>query len=392
MFEAHTKRIDECAARLAVRLPFISTIFSGMRREVTEEGYPTASVKGMHVRFNPHFMDCLDDEELMFVAAHEALHVAFLHSYRIGDRDPAKWNRAGDACINLELTRLTPPLKMPKVNEKITALYGGGKSGENFGVLLPWVTADMDAETVYQKLQDEEDTSSGWGGTGDLEADDGQGGEDGDLSEAEVITMVTQAAKVAFAQGQGAEKGMIDRLLGVARASTTDWKEELRSVATLSARNDYNYRRFNRRFTYLGVYLPTLYSEEVGEMVIGIDESGSMSQHQLDCINMELIPIVEDVRPSRVIVMYCHTHVHRVDVYEQGEDIRLRLSQSGGTDMMDILREIQRRELRPAAVIIFSDLETPCDSVEPDYPLLWGAVGAQRGTVLPIGRRVEVPV
>jgi hypothetical protein len=36
----------------------------------------------------------------------------------------------------------------------------------------------------------------------------------------------------------------------------------------VSAKNDYSFKRFNRRFIYQGIYLPTLYSEEIGELVV----------------------------------------------------------------------------------------------------------------------------
>lgn len=387
----HQRRIDECASRLAVRLPFISTIFSSLDRRI-DPNVPTACVGGTRVRFNPEWMDTLNDEELMFVAAHEALHVAFLHSYRIGDRDPHLWNIAGDACINLELTTITGANKMTMPSNK---------DGTPRGVLIPWVDSDMTAEIVYQKLQEEggEKYKPGFDGEIDLEGpgagNAGQAGDDADgratqMSESEVVTMVLQAAKVAFASGD--KSSLIERIVGAARASTTDWKEELRAAVSVSAKNDYSFKRFNRRFVYQGVYLPTLYSEEIGELVVGVDVSGSVTQHQLECIQQELYPIVEDVHPSKVVVMYCHSHVCLVEEFQQGELIELKIPEVGGTDMREIIEEIGRRNLRPAACIIFTDMMTPFPEEEPEYPLLWGAVGAPRGIVAPVGRRVEVPV
>lgn len=391
-YPKHQKRIDEAAARLAVRLPFIATLFSSMTR-VISDNVPTAAVGGTKVRFNPGWMDTLDDEELLFVAAHEADHVGFLHSYRIGDRDPVVWNIAGDACINLDLS--TP------ISSGGAGLTMPMRDGKPYGVLIPWVTRDMDTEHVYQKLIEERDKdpasfdkkygNGGWGGEGDLEGDSILLSEEGKgTSEAEVRTMVLQAAKVAFASGD--KSSLIERMVGVARASVTDWKEELRSACSVAARNDYSFKRFNRRFVYQGMYLPTLYSEEIGELIVGVDVSGSVSQHQLNCIQQELYPIVEDVRPSRVVVMYCHARVCKVDTFGSGERIDLSIPETGGTDMCEILHEVEKRNLRPAACIIFTDLETPFPSMEPDYPLLWGAVGARSGIVPPVGRRVEVPV
>ena len=382
----HQQRIDLMASKLAVRLPFIATIFSGMKRSIESVG--TACVKGTHVKFDPDFMDKRDDEELLFICAHEALHTAFLHSYRLGGRDPALWNMAADAVINREL--ISTGMVMPKYAKG----EAGGKEGEKLGVLLPWVTAEMETETVYQRLLQEqeekggESKNGGWGDSGDLEADDGADGTED--SEAEVKVMVAQAARTAFASGD--KSAMIQRILGAVKQSDNDWKEETRSMLSDSSRDDYSYRRFSRRFIGDGLYLPSLYSESLGVLGVGIDTSGSMTERQLSVIQAELRTIIEDCAPSKVIVVYCDSKINRVDTFAAGEELNLQMCGGGGTDMRKITSYFDGVEERLAGVIIFSDLETPFPAVEPDYQLLWGAVGASRNARAPVGRTVEVRV
>ena len=397
------RRVDIAAAKLAIRIPFIATIFSGMRRTIDPD-LDTAAVRGMHVRFGPKFVGTLNAEELIFVSAHEAYHTALLHSYRVEDRDPWLWNTAGDAVINAELilAGLTfPTWDQLKLEAHPEAAAAGKKTGDPFGVLFDWVKADSNTEDVYKKLmQDQEGEGKGkgkgegdkkkggWANQGDLEKDDGREG-DGE-SEAEVKVLVTQAARTAFASGD--KSAMVKRILGVVSQSEIDWKDETRSMLADPARNDYSYRRYSRRFMYNGLYLPSMFSEEMGVLGVGIDVSGSMTPPQLDRIQAELRTIIEDCAPSKVIVAYCHTSVYEVEVFHKGEELVLEMKQSGGTDMRELVNYFNESEEKLAGVIIFTDLETPFPEQEPPYPFLWGAVGARTGTVPPVGRAVEVRV
>ena len=129
------QKLELAAGRLVLAMPFVATIFSSMRRELTDQ-VPTAATNGLSVKFNPEFVDKLTVDELIFVCAHEAMHVILLHSYRLGERNPELWNIAGDAVINAALIE-TPGLfgTMPKA-----------------GVLIDWVKPEHDTEWVYQKL------------------------------------------------------------------------------------------------------------------------------------------------------------------------------------------------------------------------------------------------
>lgn len=396
MTQKHTQRIDLMAAKLAVRLPFIATLFSGMKRSIEPVG--TACVKGMHVKFDPDFMDLRSDEELLFICAHEALHTAFLHSYRIGGRDPGVWNEAADAVINREL--ISTGMPMPVLTKADLAAHpdpaGKARAGDPLGVLLPWVTPEMETETVYQKLLEQAEKQQqkkgqgqgGWGNSGDLQADDGAEGTEN--SEAEAKVMVAQAARTAFAAGD--KSAMIQRILGAVKQSDVDWREETRSMLSDASRNDYSYRRFSRRFLWKDLYLPSMYSEELGVLGVGVDTSGSMTKGQLSQIQAELQQIIEDCAPSKTIVVYCDSKINRTDVFQKGEEIELSMCGGGGTDMRKITNYFEEVEDRMAGVIIFTDLETPFPEHETPYQLLWGAVGARRDARAPIGRTVEVRV
>lgn len=371
----HQQRIDTASEMLAIRLPFIATIFSGMRREISDS-VSTVAVSGMHVRFNAAFMDRLDGNALLFVCAHEALHAALLHSYRVGARDRWVYNVAADAVINQHL--VAAGLSMPK-----------NPDGTPMGVLLPWVTEEMDAEQVYQRLlQEGSEGKGGWWDSGDL--DSAGRTDDYEISEAEVRVIVLQAARTTLASGDKSD--LIRRIIGAVKHADIDWRDELRHMLSGPARSDYNYRTFSRRFIGSRVYLPSLHSEGLGVLGVGVDMSGSMTSEQLGRIQTELRAIIEDCAPERTVVVYCDTHINRVETFERGDELTLRVCGGGGTDMREITRHFDAMEQAPAGVVIFSDLETPFPSVEPAYPLLWGAVGASPEVQPPVGRKVEVNV
>ena len=62
-----------------------------------------AGVDGKNIFFNPGQLADVSSSQLEGLLAHEALHVMLLHHLRRGNRDPEKWNMAGDHAINLAL-------------------------------------------------------------------------------------------------------------------------------------------------------------------------------------------------------------------------------------------------------------------------------------------------
>lgn len=85
---------------LTFKYPFFSSIL--MRREIRERNdIPTMCVTNDgRIYFNPEFVKGLSHQELVFVLAHEVMHVVCMHGIRRGTRDAKLWNIAGDYYIN----------------------------------------------------------------------------------------------------------------------------------------------------------------------------------------------------------------------------------------------------------------------------------------------------
>lgn len=379
-------RVSLIASKMTLREPFIAAVFTRLDRTFIEEG--TAAVNGKRVIFGASFCNKLTDDELMFVALHEAMHVVLMHMWRREGRNPAMWNIANDAIINDTLIRM-------------------GYTMPQDGVRIGWVTEGMSSEDVYRRLMDEQQNQDGSGGSGQGEPtvdEDGvqhSGGGgwdgDGDLEDAEnaadaadMEATIMTAARMAKACGQ--KGALIDRVLGGELAPTVSWTEALRHVLTSAARNDYTYRRFNRRLLSSGLYLPALYSDELGGLLIGVDTSGSVGPRELDQIAGEINAIVEDCRPEWVEVVYCDTSIKGKERFMQGDPVKLHPKGGGGTRFAPVFDYVAQMDERVAAVVFLTDLEgNTKECVDPGVPVVWAVTQRPRQDV-PFGQVVEVRV
>jgi predicted metal-dependent peptidase len=67
------------------------------------------------------------------------------------------------------------------------------------------------------------------------------------------------------------------------------------------------------------IYLPSVESETVGELVIAIDTSGSIGQKELNEFASEIVSICETVTPERVRVLWWDTKVHGEQIFEPAD-------------------------------------------------------------------------
>src|SRR3990167_7215442 len=92
-------RIIKQRVHLLLDHPFYGNLALGLKM-IEDEKIPTMCTDGTEIRYNPDFSKSLKDEDLMFVIAHEILHVALAHPLRMQDRNPLRWNFAVDFAVN----------------------------------------------------------------------------------------------------------------------------------------------------------------------------------------------------------------------------------------------------------------------------------------------------
>lgn len=386
MPEATTEeRLSRARAQMLLRFPWYGCLSLNLQF-VENKSIKTFATDGSKIFYNPAFAAKLTAEELIGVEAHETAHCALLHPWRRGTRNPRKFNRATDYVINGELLRAG--FTLPK------------------GILHDPKYVGMSSEQVYALLPDEPEDKNGGGNdspTGDVmdAPEDGNGGsnqgEEGTIKN--VPGMSENDWKVAAEQATNAVKaagrdpGGIEEAVRKARESKEDWKTVLREFIVNTIPTDYSWVHPNRRYIADNIYLPGVTKENVGRIVVVMDTSGSMGQAELAAGQAEINTIMQEVHPEGVDVLHCDSKVHKIDHFENGEDVELKAVGRGGTAFGPAFDAIAEMDELPVCCIYFTDLDnSDTDVKEPEgYPVLW-VTDERISKVAPFGRTMRITI
>jgi predicted metal-dependent peptidase len=344
--------LDKAKVSLVTQHPFFASIL--MKRQLIEdETIPTAAVDQRNqIYINPTWFNTLSVDEVVFVLAHEIGHVIGQHATRRGARQPKKWNIAGDAWINdmLKAANIGTPIK---------------------GCVQMDGSKDETVDEIYNKLPDNP-TGDGPGGTGDdiIERGSPLTPEEATRIDAETRVEIAQAAQAAKAQGK--MPPALAKIIADLIDPGTPWHEILERYMTSYVRGDYSWSRPNRRFADIA-YLPSTGKvAEMGEVVIQVDVSGSISKTELAYYNGHMARIIEQCNPERVHVLYVDTGVCKHEVFEQGEEVALEFYSGGGTDMEAGFEFLAKEGIEPEVFVCLTDGYTDFNvDKAPNYPVLW---------------------
>jgi len=109
--EINKNLIEETKRLIISRYPrFASAIAQSNIEYKTDLRYHTAATDGKNIYFDPDYLASLNDDERIFLLAHEIMHIKFGHIFRLQDKDGNKrnldvWDVATDAIINANLKR-----------------------------------------------------------------------------------------------------------------------------------------------------------------------------------------------------------------------------------------------------------------------------------------------
>ena len=173
-----------------------------------------------------------------------------------------------------------------------------------------------------------------------------------------------------------------------------DWREVLREFVTSITKgtDEYTWRKMNKRHLANDYYLPSMENESIGEVVIGIDTSGSIGGAELTEFATELASIMEVVTPEAVRVLWWDTVVHGEQIFKP-EDYSniaslLKPLGGGGTHVSCVSEYINKEKINAECVIVFTD-----GYVENDIewnitmPTLW-MITLNKNLDIPSGKKV----
>lgn len=421
----HPVNMQKAVAKLILDHPFFATLY--LRLTVKPEPrIETAGINNKMLIYNPEWIASKSVNELVFILAHEIMHLAMMHPMRLGARDPKKANVAGDYAINLILKDCN--LTMPSdglIDQKYRTPEGNVMAMEQIYTRLGEDPEDDGGDKgEKQEPGDEEGKGGGGGGQGEGEGEgegsdegegeggegspsegegngQGQGGspqvsdpgkcggffpaenEEGNKAteaenareEAEMNVAVQQAAQAAKACGKlpASLKELVEDMAN----PVMDWREVLRNFMQKTAKDSYDWNVSNRRHIASGLHLPSRRSDELKPIMVAFDNSGSVSNEEIAMFAGELNDILSSM-PCTVTTVEFDTDIVRDHVETYTEDdypVKLERVRCGGTafaPVFDYAEELAAENGQEwAAVVVMTDMCAGMPDNEPHCPVLW---------------------
>lgn len=355
-------KMSKVKAQTIQRQPFYAAIMCNLPLEIDENlPMPTAGTDGRRIIFHPDFVANHEVPELIWTLCHETLHCVFMHMFRRGHRDPFLWNISGDVVINHVLHE-----------DGITDMPKGA-------IMMPDVYAKGGGTTdgVYDALMDMAEKQSGKGGgkgsgipdQWDNCADAAGSPEEQAEAQSDMAVNVHQAT--AIARMHGKLGSALERFIDAALKPKVDWKEVLRRFVSQRAKIERSYATPRRRWLAEDIYLPAMGGEMMGELLIAVDCSGSVSDKEVAEFAAEMLAIKQDVSPHKIHVVYFHHEISKYECFAFDEDLVVKPNGTGGTAFSPIFAYAAAHDINPECCVVLTDLCCSDFGPAPDYPVLW---------------------
>lgn len=371
-----TEVLDKMLSKTKIKLfykkgaVFLSSLFSNLTFE-WDETIPTACTDGQNIRWNPHFFFRLDYETRVFVLAHELWHIAYQHPFRINGRDPQIANIVMDHIVNTKL--LKDGYTVSKLGFEICKDFkyhewGFERAYEDFIKNLPPPPPPPPM-------------GSPSGGTGNTPEPDGKGpkpsegglhsdveGGDPKDEQSAMGNLIRAVTASKLAKEAGVIPGEIEQIINEYLNPVLPWDILLQQWCNEMSRDDYSYRRPNRRFE--DPLLPSLWDEgRLQEMNWYVDVSGSITDFMIKRFFSEMVYVHTTFLPYKINIIQFDTRITKVTELTDDEDFKeLKITGRGGTSLHPVHDHIVKTN--PSAAIIFSDME--CNGMnDPNIPILW---------------------
>jgi predicted metal-dependent peptidase len=398
-------KLTRARTQLLLSQPFFGTLC--LRLKLMPEAVPTMATDGRHIFYSAEFVDGLKPAELEAVFAHEVLHCCLGHHCRRGDRDPGLWNQAADLAINPILVsngfilpagalfdpafenlsaeeiyarllekandatnQQEDPKKPPQPNSGQGSPEQGSQGGEK---------ADSNSGSKNSRGPEQEKGTvtpppsrpGGFGEVLDATEELGKPASEAEKNRQQHEWNIAAGQAMRSAEACGNEPVGVARPLSESRESKQDWRTILRDFVAATTPADYRWTPPNRRYIAAGLYLPSVFREGIGTIVIGVDTSGSIGTHELEQFAGEISAIAEEAQPESIHVVYCDAAVQSWQQFGPSEPIHLEPKGGGGTDFRPVFEWVEENQIAPVCLIYLTDLCCHSYPKPPDYPVLW---------------------
>jgi len=344
---------------MLLRASFFGNLATRLKLVNADEWCPTAATDGRNFYYNSRFVDMLKPKEVEFLFGHEVLHCVYDHFGRRGDRDPQLFNIANDYCVNADL-------KKHRVGEFITSVpclynpeYEDLSSEEIYDVLYE-NAEKIDIDKLLEKLLDEHlDGDDETDGGGDK---DGTGNRPRMSAEerAKVRDEIKEAmlAAAAASDGAGNLPAGVRRILQDLTAPKMSWRELLRMQLESTLKSDYTWMRAGRKGWHMDAIMPGQKPDELIDIAVMIDASGSIDANMLRDFISETQGIMEQFQSYKIHVGTFDTRVYNTVQYDSENLDSIadyQVEGGGGTDFDCIFDYLKEEQIEPKRLVVFTD-------------------------------------
>ncbi len=411
--ESRARFLFQCPAFSHILYEMMKTKDGGVALFTNSPAIPYAATDGQYLIINPEEFFKWDVLERTFVIAHEVLHCVFRHcemNHAFRKRDKVVLSDGTELPYNDKLMNVAEDyvINAMLVDARVGKMPTNGVNGEQIGLYDVKIGTAKDAPIdVYARLWKEQEKNGGAGGQGqgpqgfDTCLQPGLG--NGAQPDQAVMQRNQTKWKLAIAQAnaigkaQGDQSANLDRMFGDLMEPTVNWRDHIQSLFARKVGNGgFDWRRADRRMITRDepIFAPGRSGNGCGTIVMGVDTSGSINDTILNVFFGEMAGILEELRPKRLVVMWCDACVQRVDEIEDASDLPSIRSKGapggGGTSFVPVFEKIAEMGLEPEALVYLTDGYGSFPANAPSYPMIWGNI--TKGYQYPFGDVVDVVV
>jgi len=344
---------------LLLKASFFGNLATRLKLVNADEWCGTAATDGRNFYYNSRFIRMLKPKEVEFLFGHEVLHCVYDHFGRRGDRNPQLYNIASDYCVNADL-------KKHRVGEFITSVpclydekYEGMSSEEIYDILYE-NAEKIDIGSLVDKMIDDH-----MDGQGDSSGDgDDQGKGRPRLTEEErqqirdEIKEAVLAAASAEANGAGNIPAGVRKIIENLTAPKMNWRELLRMQLESTIKSDYTWMRASRKGWHMDAVMPGRKPDELIDIAVMIDMSGSISSEMSRDFLSEVAGIMEQFNSYKIHVATFDTEVYNPQQYDSENLDSITdydLQGGGGTDFECMYNYLKEADIQPKRLVVFTD-------------------------------------
>ena len=390
-------------------LAFVNSLLMQLPLQVSHDENTTVQANDLDLIVNPEYLATLPKKQQLYAMSQLAWHMALGDPVTIKTAEHAElFNLASDIYIDkmlmedhgriLERVPGQDPRYFDRkdfdgktrdeIYRKLIEEQKGGDSGNSGESSATGLAGDL-TKPKPSDAQGDSDTQDQEGNGGDSQAPQQAPMSDQELKD-KLEDLVKNAAMQAKLAGANIPPSIAKQLEAIYNPQV-HWATVLERIVGSYKREDYSWSRFNKAYFAHGIVLPTLYNESIGDIVVAVDTSGSISDDAYQHILGNLTFIHSNLHPSKLHLVQFTDSIHNTMESEEGDDLNEDIFKrvNGGTDVNPVFDWVENQGIKPEVMIVFTDMYMPEVRHDPPYPVVWGVIDNPQCSI-PFGERVDI--